>query len=462
MNKGNVNHWIAIALLMSIISFLFYKNVLSDPPLNVENQILLLKNTASDLSIRQKRYAQNLNIFLFICAIYLIFYIMYIFFNLQKSKEDLSYSNTKLNDEINLRIKTEKALYQLVAIDKNSNNNDDDRILYLLNALCTALDVEYAYISKINSSGLNAEIPGLLDHGIFSSNITYTLSNTPCEEVIKNGRLVHNSGFSNYFPESNNNILSNVESYIGISLIDKNENVTGLIAIASDSPIANTSLAENILSITASRAIIELKHQIEKNKNSRHQHGLALIDDWITRLFTEGYDKDAFYKNICHAAQEITGAQLATFPAMNKDKKTYRFLAASGSQSEAIEKLTLNINDGSLCARTILHNKNLLINDVSSDPCAQIQLTKEFNIKSALLTPVTLKDKPYGAIAVFRTHIDFDETDEQLITQFSQSVQMAIINMQLVSDMRSEHAEEILSFKENIKSPTLKVIHNKS
>ena len=33
---------------------------------------------------------------------------------------------------------------------------------------------------------------------------------------------------------------------------------------------------------------------------------------------------------------------------------------------------------------------------------------------------------------------EFDEIDEQLITQFSQSVQMAIINMQLVSDMKSE------------------------
>jgi diguanylate cyclase (GGDEF)-like protein/PAS domain S-box-containing protein len=85
-----------------------------------------------------------------------------------------------------------------------------------------------------------------------------------------------------------------------------------------------------------------------------------------------------------------------------------------------------------------MNNKNLLLNNASSDPRVQKNLPDSLNIKSALLTPVTLKDKPYGAIAVFRTDDDFDHIDEQLMSQFSQSIQMAIINMQLVSDMKSE------------------------
>ncbi len=51
---------------------------------------------------------------------------------------------------------------------------------------------------------------------------------------------------------------------------------------------------------------------------------------------------------------------------------------------------------------------------------------------------MTLKDIPYGAIAVFRTSQDFDHIDIRLLTQFSQSVQMAIMNMQLVSLIKSE------------------------
>ncbi len=405
--------------------------------LKFENQIILIKKTVSDLINKRNNDAKIFNILLFLSTIYLIFYILYIFITLQKNKDELSNSNTRLNNEINLRQKTEKALYQLVNIDKSSNNSGD-KILFLLNALCNALDVEYAYISKINSTGKTADILGMLDHGVFSSNISYHTIDTPCEEVLKYGRLLHNRDFSNYYPCHNQKLIRNAVSYIGISLVDKKKNTIGLIAIASDSPIKDTNLAENILTISTSRAIIELENQIEINNSKRYQKGLRLIDNWIARLITEGYDKDAFFKNICHAAQEITNTQLAAFPALNNSKEKYRFLSSSGTQSELLTDLSLDINDGGICARTILNNKNLLINDFSSDPCKETRPFNHLNIKSALLTPVTLKDKPYGAIAVFRIYGDFDKTDEQLMAQFSQSVQMAIINMHLVSDIKTE------------------------
>ncbi len=405
--------------------------------LDIENQIILLRNKVSDLRNQQNYNAQIFNILLFICTIYLILYILYIFITLRKNEEKLSDSNAKLNEEISHRSRTEKALYQLVDIDKNSKNNDD-RILHLLNALCKALDAEYAYITRTSSTGVCAEIIGILDHGMFSSNITYPLKNTPCEEVINNGRLVHNRDFSTYFPDYGDGVLKGASSYIGISLTDKNKNVIGMIAIASKKPIGDTSLAENILTIATSRAIIELEYQIEINNNIRYQQGLSLIDNWIARLITEGYDRNAFFKNICRAAQEITKADLAAFPALQKNQKSYNFLAACGSQSEKLEDIIRDVADGDLCSWTILHNKNLVIDDIATDKRAQKKLIAQFDIKSALLTPVTLKDQAYGAIAVFRTHDAFDKIDEQLITQFSQSVQMAIINMQLVSDMKSE------------------------
>ncbi|MCK4705068.1 MAG: hypothetical protein KAT90_06280, partial [Gammaproteobacteria bacterium] len=221
--------------------------------LNVENKIISLKNSVTELRNKQSNYAQTFNILLFLSTIYLIFYIIYIFITLRKNEEALSSSNAKLNDEVELRTKTEKALFQLVNIDKKSAENKDDRILFLLNALCQALNVEYAYISKINTTNLNAEILGVLDHDIFNSNIHYPLKDTPCEEIIKNGRLVHNRDFSNYFPDSNNMLFKNAVSFIGVSLKDKKENVIGIIAIASKSPIADTNLAENILTIATSR-----------------------------------------------------------------------------------------------------------------------------------------------------------------------------------------------------------------
>lgn len=406
--------------------------------LAVEKKIITLKNAIKEIKDKEDSKAQIFNILLFLCTIYLIIYIVYIFINLQKSKQEITNSHTKLNEEIILRAKTEKALFQLVTIDKNISNNNDDRILHLLNALSRALDVDYAYISRINPSGNTAEIIGLIDHGAYTSKITYKLKDTPCEDVLKNGRLVYNTDYSNYFSDHQGNILKNADSYIGISLIDKNENIIGMMAIASDTPITDTNLAENILSIASSRAIIELERQLEATNTRRYQQGLVLIDDWIARLITKGYEKEKFFNTICQAALEITHAQLAAFPALSNNNDSYYFISASGSQADQLNNLSLDVDDGGLCAWTILNNQTLLINDILTDARAQIQLAEKFEISSALLTPVTLKDKAYGAIAVFKKNDDFDVIDEQLMTQFSQSVQMAIINMQLVNDIKSE------------------------
>ena len=143
--------------------------------LDLENQIILLKQTVRKLKIEDDKSSLIFNILLFMSTLYLIFYIIYIFINLKKGQEEIANSNSRLNDEIARRTKTEKALFQLVDIDKNISNNSEDRILYLLNALCTALDVEYAYISRVNPSRLTAEIIGFLDHGMYSSQILYKL-----------------------------------------------------------------------------------------------------------------------------------------------------------------------------------------------------------------------------------------------------------------------------------------------
>jgi len=243
---------------------------------------------------------------------------------------------------------------------------------------------------------------------------------------------------SSYFPEMEAPLDSEIQSYIGIALKDEESNVNGIIAVASKHPVEDTSLAENILTITTTRASLELARRIELDNTKRYQQGLKLIDDWIAHLITQGYDRDDFFSNICRAAQEITSAQLAAFPVLTPDRKSYRFLASSGLQAERLNSLSMDIDDGGICAWSMLKNRNVVVNDIKSDERTQKEFAREFYVKSALITPVTLRDEAYGAIAVFRINEEFDDIDEQLITQFSQSVQMAIINMQLVSDMRSE------------------------
>ncbi len=404
--------------------------------LQVESRIINIKNRIGYLQQKQDEKSKIFNSLLFICSLYLIVYIIFIFLNLQKNKDNLAVSNSKLNHEIEQRVKTEKALYQLVEMDDIANTGNE--IENLLTAICKALNVRTAYISLIDKTRNQGNVIGLVHNWQYRENIRYKLAGSPCEEVMEHDRLVHHRDFTRYFPDWKIDCLKSAESYIGVSLKDKNRNIYGVLAIVDDKQIQDSTLPEGIISLATSRAIIELHKKIEHDNALRYQKGLALIDDWIARLITEGLDKKKFFENICRAACEITNARLSAFPALASDRDEYRFIAAYGEKSDVLLNLSLPLKSDSFCSWSIINNKNLLINQTDKDSQTDQQFSRMLDITAVLQTPVTIHNKPYGAIAVFHKDNHFDKIDEQLISQFSQSVQMAIINMQLVNDIQSE------------------------
>ena len=403
--------------------------------LDTEHQIAHIREALQQRQKAQDERSQIFNSLLFVCSLYLVVYIAFIFISLQKSRDRLSRANNKLNHEIDVRTRTEKALYNLVDIDKG--DNDDDEIHNLLKALCKALHVNSAYVSMVPPGKPEGEIIGLLCGDDYRSGIRFRLSGTPCEEVMIHHRLVHPGGLANYFPEWRFPCIDRPESYVGVSLDDKNRKIHGLLAVVDDKPIRDPVLAESILSLATSRAIIALHKRIETHNTQRYQRGLELIDAWIARLITEGINRQIFFDNICKAACEIVGAQLAAFPVISQNEQ-YHFIAANGHRDEILRDQYLSLKENSLCARAIRENRTLVINDLYAEPSVSLSLCEQLEAGMAMVTPVTIKGQAYGALAVYRQQQDFDDIDEQLIVQFGQSVQMAIINMQLVNDIQSE------------------------
>ena len=402
--------------------------------LNAEQQIINIKNEISSALQAHEENARIFNSLLFICSLYLIAYIAFLFISLQRNKNTLATANLKLNSEINERVKTEIALYSFV---EGSSVNDDDSIYVLLNSLCQSLGVRYAYLTYISDNG-DAVIAGFIDSGQYKTNIPYDLTNTPCEEVLREGRLVYNRDIRKYFPDWNIITMPRVESYIGVTMLDANNVIKGLLTVAHDEPILNTNMAESIIMLAASRASIELLRQLALRESKRYQSGLELIDHWIARIISTGVDTELFFENTCLAAQEITSANLCALPVINRDDGSYSFIAATGHKSDTLAEMEMSINDGGICAWSMLNKSNLRIDDISLDIRAKKQLVDHFGVKSALVTPIILNEEAFGAIVVFRGKAVFDAVDEQLLTQFSQSIQMAIMNMQLLNDVESE------------------------
>jgi len=114
--------------------------------LNAEQQITNIKSKISGVLYAHEKNSRIFNSLLFICSLYLISYIVFLFISLQRNKNTLAAANLKLNNEINERIKTEGVLYSFV---QGSSVNDDDSIYVLLNSLCQSLNVRYACLTSI-------------------------------------------------------------------------------------------------------------------------------------------------------------------------------------------------------------------------------------------------------------------------------------------------------------------------
>ena len=405
--------------------------------LAIERQV---KNVDKLLSDYQGKLEQNTLIYnslLFFSSLYLLGYIGYMFVILKQHQITLETSNEKLNKEVEERIKTEKTLYRLVK--ETSSISEKDFVQNILQALHKALGFRYAYISLASDKNKNeATILGLVDNGHYHVNINHDIKDTPCEEVFLNGRLVHNRDFQNYFPDWNNTYIPNAESYIGITIKDDNDKVTGLLAVADDKAISNTNLAEHILSLTTSRISAELLRHAALQDSNRYHNGLELIDSWLLELISCAGDTELFYEKVCQAAREIANATIALVPLLDESGKNYTYAAASGKIAEHLTGTSRKLNDGGLCGWSITNRQAVRVDDVNTDIRARRQLSNQYPVKTAYVTPLYLNGAVHGAISVFRDSLPFDSVDEQLIKQYALRVQLAIANMHLVNDIATE------------------------
>ncbi|UCB54778.1 MAG: EAL domain-containing protein [Thiotrichales bacterium] len=393
----------------------------------------LLTEYRADLDQHMRIY----NTLLFFASLYLLGYISYMVLILKQNKNTLMLSNRKLNKEIEKRSKTEKTLYRLVK--ETSSIDDKDFVRHIVFALYKALGYRYTFVSLVSEHNKEeASILGVIDNGKFQADIKYRLDGTPCEEVLRFGRLVHNRDFSNYFPEWNNSYIPSAESFIGVCIKDQDNKVIGLIAVADDQPINNSNLAENILSLAASRTSAELLRHNALQHSQRYHTGLESIDRWLLELIACSSDPAVFYETVCKAALDIAGASMALVPLLDGAGKYYRYAAASGCNSEHLSGTRHELDNHDLFGWVITNSCTVHIDDINSDTRARRQKLNRYRVKSAYITPILLNESTYGAIAVFGDAAAFDHIDAQLIGQFAQRLQLAIANLQLVNEIATE------------------------
>lgn len=161
------------------------------------------------------------------------------------------------NRDITERKAIEQAL-TFLAIYGNARSGKDffeDLAKYL----AETLKMDFVCIDRLEGDGLSARTLAIYFDGHFEDNVTYTLQDTPCGDVLGKQACCFPRDVRKLYPQDP--ILQDMaaESYVGITLWDSAGQPNGLIAVIGRHPLKDTRLAESILQLAGVRAGRELE-----------------------------------------------------------------------------------------------------------------------------------------------------------------------------------------------------------
>ena len=125
--------------------------------------------------------------------------------------------------------------------------------------LAQNLDMDFVCIDRLEGGGLTARTVAVWCDGHFEDNVTYTLKDTPCGDVVGKDVCCFPASVCQFFPRDQ--VLQDLraESYVGVTLWSHVGQPIGLIALIGRKPLADRLLAETVLKMVAVRAADELE-----------------------------------------------------------------------------------------------------------------------------------------------------------------------------------------------------------
>jgi hypothetical protein len=131
----------------------------------------------------------------------------------------------------------------------------------LARGLARALDADYVLIGALQPSLDRISTLAVWGNGSDAHPFEYDLADTPCANVMEKRPCSYPSGVQHLFPKDIQLAEMGVEGYVGSPMIDSSGRCLGLICSLTRRPLANSTVAEALLQIFASRAVAELERK---------------------------------------------------------------------------------------------------------------------------------------------------------------------------------------------------------
>jgi len=151
----------------------------------------------------------------------------------------------------------------------------EDFFAALAKFLAEILEMDYICIDKLLGDILSARTLAVYYNGKFEDNVSYTLKDTPCGDVVGKTICCFPERVRQLFPKDV--VLQDMvaESYVGTTLWGYSGKPIGLIAAIGIKPLKDISLAESILNLVGVRAAGELERRLSEEELMKSEEKFA-------------------------------------------------------------------------------------------------------------------------------------------------------------------------------------------
>lgn len=147
----------------------------------------------------------------------------------------------------------------------------------MVNHLAKLFDADYAFIGLLDEDNpKRVTTLSVCAHGAPAKNMSYSLTDTPCDKVVGERTCCHPRDVQLAYPKDQLLIDMGVDSYIGTPLFDSQNNPIGLIVVLDSNPMHENPQLTEILEIFAARASAEIERAKTHQQLEKAQQKLAL------------------------------------------------------------------------------------------------------------------------------------------------------------------------------------------
>ena len=355
-------------------------------------------------------------------------------------------------DELELRLAAEKIKQMdtaLLEITRGVSSATGEAFFSsLVQHLSKALNVDYAFIGELVGKDEKEKIKtlSLYAEGEVQENIEYPLLNTPCENVIRQGKLCsYPRNIQAQFPDAEWLAQMKIDSYIATPLLDSKGCVLGLLGVMDRKPLENVQLVESLLTIFATRAVTELERlraeeertqmSIRDRQYTNQLHGLTKA----ALAMNSDLSIDEVLQVIAEQARAIIGAHQSVTSLTINQNWVQAINAVSLSDKYAQWRDFDEPTDGSGIYACICHmNRPMRMTQ------AELELHPRWRgfgkyagkhppMRGWLAAPLTGRDgHNIGLIQLSDKYLgEFTSEDEAILVQLAQMASVAVENTQL-------------------------------